>query len=315
MVSKLAQVETEQLRVQPMLKSSHQPRTLDPSSLVIGIARTTVDSADLGALQNASIEVVTTVKERYTGYPAQRHSAVTESATATVSIVAEEIGGPVYDLLKKLVKDLEPNGTATTYPIVMEAPFAGGDNLQLSSTGILLPELSINWLDEWATVAFKFECVGDTIEQLMRKSRAGGQRITATTKNTDNLSIGKPRIEIGGISVGSIQQGQLTLQGEIKKVIKGYPACTANILYLNSKYELTVSTEEAVIPLSDDCEVTLIQALVDGQCLKFKFKHCRVVEDIAIDTKNDWLGYRRKILPWQKEGAPDERLLEITKDF
>lgn len=282
-----------------MLNRAHQAMTIDPTKLLIGIARVELSEIDLGAVTNAGITITTTLKERYAGYPAQRMESIPDTVTATAELSVEEVGGvPVVSMLENLFANIVDQ-TAITYPAVMYAPFAGGGNLKLSADCQILPELTIDFKDDWANLTFKFECVGSNAQTLVRKSNDGGARKPATTVNTTSLSIGKPRVEIDGTSVGAVQSVQISLQGTYKKVESGFPKCTKRIIYLDSQFTIAIVTEEAQLPVSTDAKVVIKQALVNGSHLYFEFKHCNILNDVSISTQNDWTGYASKALPFK----------------
>lgn len=284
-----------------MLDRNYQPLTLDPTKLQIGLARTLIGGVDLGSIKDSSIEITSVIKEHYKGYPAQRHVSETEAVTAVATVTAEEIGGvPVTAILANLFSNLKAQ-TATTYQVEMFSGFAAGGNLRLVSSAQILPELSIDFGDDWSGIKFKFECVGNNAQSLLAKSIDNSGRQSATTINKLNLSIGKPRVTINGTSVGAIQGVQLTVQGTVKKLERGYPRCTSAIVYLDSKIELTLTTEENAQLVTSDCEVILQQALFDGGLIEFKFPHCAIAEDLSVAPKNDWLGYKHKILPFMTD--------------
>lgn len=284
-----------------MLDRNYQPMTIDPTKLQIGLARTLIGGVDLGSIKDSGIEITSVIKEHYKGYPAQRHVSETESVTAIATVTAEEIGGvPVVAILTNLFNNLVTQ-TATTYQVEMISGFAAGGNLKLVSTAQILPELSLDFGDDWTGVKFKFECVGNNAQSLLTKSIDNSGRQAATTINKLNLSIGKPNVLIAGADIGAIQSAQITVQGTVKKVEKGYPRCTAAILYLESKLELTLVTEENSVITTPDCEVVLKQALFDGGYLEFKFPHCAITQDLSVAPKNDWLGYKHKILPFKTD--------------
>jgi hypothetical protein len=281
-----------------MLNRGYQPTTVDPNKLLIGIAHTSVNSIDLGAITNTNIEITSTVKERYVGYPAQRHETTTESINAITTVTVEEIGSPtVQNLLRALF-----NCSTNTYNLEMFAPQAGGGNLKLTALAQLLPELSLDWQDDWSGIQFKFEAVGINAQALLGRSIEAGPRQSATTLNTDYLAIGKPKVLINGQSVGAIQSAQITMQGQVKKVERGYPRCTASIIILDNKFEITLLAEEQITQGSD-VEVTIQQALVNGNMLEIKFPHCKVLEDLGVNPKNDWVGIKQKILPFKVDSS------------
>lgn len=282
-----------------MLQRDYQAATIDPTKLQIGIARVEVGTVDIGAIKDSSIEITTIVKERYEGYPAQRMKSETESVSAIATVTAEEIGSyPVVSILQNLFSNLQMQNS-TTYSIAMFAGLAGVDNLRLAVTAQILPELSIDWQDDWSNVRFKFECIAANAQALLAKSLVNGNRQSATTVSTGNLSIGKPKVIYNNNSIGSIQSASLTLSGNTKKQTLGYPQCTAKVIYLDSNITISIVSEEGELPVSDDCKITLQQALVDGGYLEFEFPHCKVLDDLAVAPNNDWLGYKRKVLPFK----------------
>jgi hypothetical protein len=296
-VKALAVEELERVQVQRMLDRTYQPTTIDPNKLLIGIAKTVIDGVDLGAIANAGVVITSTVKERYVGYPAQRHETVTESITAIASLTAEEIGSPIIIVL---LKNLFANITKE-YAVEMLAPQAGGGNLKLTAQAIMLPEVSLDWQDNWSNIQFKFEAVGVSAQTLLGRSLDTDPRSPATTLNTGYLSIGKPKVSINGQSVGSIQSVSLAMQGTTKKAESGYPRCTKGITILESKFEINLVAEEQIIQ-GNDVDVLLEQALVNGTVLRIHFPHCKVLEDLSLTTLNDWIGMQQKILPFKVDG-------------
>ena len=284
-----------------MLDRQYQAMTIDPNRLLIGIASVQINGEDLGAIKESGIEITSETKDRYIGYPAQRHQTETVGVTAIATVTAEEIGGaPLVSLLTNLFDNIA-NQNAITYDMAMFAPYAGGGNLRLSSTTQMLPEISLDFQDEWCNLTFKFECIGATPTALMTRSTVDGARLPATTINTMNLSIGKPKMYITGSSIGSVQSVQVALIGQIKKVEKGYPKCTEKIIYLESKFEINVTAEEQILAISNDFEVVIEQAIVDGGALRLTFPHCKVQQDLSVKPVNDWLGIRQKIIPFKVE--------------
>lgn len=294
-----------------MLNRDYQPTTIDPNRLLIGIASVAVDGIDLGALTNASIEVTTETKERYVGYPANRTDIITDSITAIASLTAEEIGSAaVLNLLANLIRDLD-SPVVTQYAVDMLAPFAGGGNLKMSADVKLIPELQVNFQDNWNSLTFKFECLGSNIQTLLRKSMEAGDRKPATTQNSTTLSVGKPRLEISGVTVGALQQASLVIQGSSKKVLAGYPKCTKDIIYVDSKVELRVALEETELTPITDCSVKLIQAIVDGGFISLEFAHCAILEDMSFMSQNDWTGRGYKIMPFKP--GPTDVLIKLER--
>jgi hypothetical protein len=286
-----------------MLNRAYQPITIDPNKLLIGVSSVAIDSEDIGAISNASLEVTSITKDRYIGYPANRHETITESMSAQVIVVAEEIGSiAVLNILNNLFMDLNEQ-LSPAYNISMYVPFAGGSNYKLNVKAKLIPELNINWVDDWNSLAFKFECLGTNAQTLVTKSEVIGARLPATTKNTQNLSIGKPRVEINDISVGSIQGLVMNIQGVVKKVELGYPRCVSDILYLSSGIDLQLMLEEGELT-SSICRVKIIQAIIDGGAISFEFPQCTVLEDVSLKTQNDWIGKVYKILPYKTDTSP-----------
>lgn len=293
-----------------MLQRDYQAATIDPTKLQIGLARVEVGNIDIGAIKDSSVEVTTVVKYRYEGYPAQCMKSETESVTAIATVTAEEIGSyPVVSILQNLFSNLQLQNS-TVYSIDMYAALAGVDNLRLAVTAQIFPELSIDWQDDWSNVKFKFECIAANAQSLINKSIVNGARQSATTVDAGSLSVGKPKVLYNGNSAGAVQTVNLSLTGTTKKQTLGYPQCTARLIYVDSKFELSVSSEEGELPVSDDCNITLQQALVDGGYLEFEFPHCRVLEDLTIAPNNDWLGYGRKVLPF-KSGS--DNVINFTR--
>lgn len=303
-----------------MLKREYQPITIDPNRLLIGISSVSVNGDDLGALSESSIEVISTTKDRYVGYPANRHETIAESVAARVTLTAEEIGSvPVLLLLSNLFGDLIEQGTLP-YEIVMLAPFAGGDNLQLTTHAKLIPEITLNWNDDWSRITFKFECLGTNVQTLLVKSIKVGARQPATTSNlnaTDPIDrskfkfgVGKPLVEIAGASVGAIQSVVLNIQGTTKKVEVGYPKVTSDIIYLESKFDISLVTEENALTPMSDCTVSLTQAIVDGGFVRLEFEHCTILEDMTLNAQNDWSGRGYKIAPFQLD---KESIIKLTR--
>ena len=272
---------------------NYQPHTIDPTRLLIGVSSVELDGSDLGAIINANLEIATVTKERYKGYPTQRMETITESISANMSVTVEEIGSVnVLLLLDSLF-----NTTNSTYSLSMYAPFAvDNTSLKLEANAQLLPELSINWSDEWCNLIFKFECIGTNIINLITRSVSNTRR-PATTIDKNNLSIGKPKVLINDQSIGSIQSVVITIQGKVKKQERGYPRCVENIIYTELIYDISIQAEEQVV-YGDDCNVKLQQRLVDGRAIQIQFPHCKIPEDLGINTTNEWLSYKQKILPF-----------------
>lgn len=282
-----------------MLNKAYQPTTIDPNRLLIGIASVEIDGVDLGSMTQASVEVTSTTKERYQGYPANRMETIVEAVTAITSISAEEIGSAVVlTLLSNLFRDLNVE-LAQQYAISMLAPFAGGGNLKLAANVKMLPELSISWRDSWNTLSFKFECIGTNVQTLIAKTIDNGVRKPAVTTDVKNLSIGLPQIQVEGVSIGAIQGADLSLQGTAKKIGTSYPKVTKDVIYETSKFELTILAEETALPALADCRVTLIQAILDNKFIAIEFPHCSILEDLTYSAQNDWSGRKYVVKPFK----------------
>lgn len=291
-----------------MLDRAYQPLTLDPSKLIIGIGSLDINGVNMGALKDTSLEVTSVVKERYAGYPAQRMESTIESVQGIIKGTAEEIGAaPVISLLENMFNNLEIQ-VSTVYNIEICAPVVDGTNITLTAKTQLLPELSINWQDDWSNVGFKFECVSENSMSLVTRGTAARPMKPATTVDVTKLSIGKPKVLIGGISVGSIQSLQLNLTGQVKKVEKGYPRCTSFISYLDSRVDLSIVSEEKFLT-GKDINVEVQQAIVDGTYLSFTFPHCLVTDDLSFTPGNDWVGYGQKIMPFRTDTS---RIVEFA---
>jgi hypothetical protein len=270
----------------------YQPRTIDPKNLLIGISAIEINGIDLGAITTASIEITTTIKERYVGYPAQRMESVTDSVVAIASITAEEIGSSIIISMLNNIQDV--------YTVNMYAPFAVDDkSLTLGASVKMLPELNINWQDDWCSIGFKFECIGDNAQTIVTRNITPIKR-PAVTNNKFNLAIGKPKVLVNDISIGAIQGASIALSGTVKKLEKGYPRCTANIIHLESKFDIAITAEEQILS-GADCNIKIQQQLVDGNALQFEFPHCSIPEDLGIAPSNNWLGYKQKIMPFGTE--------------
>ena len=290
-----------------MLNRAAQALTIDPNNLVIGIASIEVGGIGLGSLTDANLDVTTIVKERYVGYPAQRHETVVESMSAKVAFTAEEIGGTaVISLLDNLFNNLETS-SSLKYLFTMYAPFATGDNLRLDAVAMLLPELSLDWQDDWSKIAFKFECVSNNAQSLFTKARVSGDRMPATTKNTNNLSIGKPKLTVNGIAVGALQSLNIALTGEVKQVQRSLPKCTSDLTYVSSNMNINVTLEEGTLQADEAASVLVEQALIDGRILCLEFPVCNITSDISLVSNNDWLGYKQKIMPYRL----DDKLVKV----
>lgn len=285
-----------------MLNRANQALTLNPNNLLIGIANVHIGGEDMGSVTTASIEVSSTVKERYVGYPAQRHETEVEGVTAIATVEAEEIGGAAaISIVQNLFNNLETQGS-TTMDIEMYAPYALGGNLKLSATTQILPELTLSWKDDWNSIKFKFEAIAQSAMQLLQRTTiAGPTKTVATTIDPRKLSIGKPKVLINDISVGALQAADVNLKGNVKKIETGYPKCTSKIIYLDSQFDIVLTTEETITS-GVDSKVEIQQALVDGGYLSLTFEHCRILPDLGVDTKNDWLGFKQRILPFKVDG-------------
>lgn len=287
-----------------MLNRDYQPTTIDPNRLLIGISSVVINNTDIGAMSNANIEVISITKDRYIGYPANRHETITEAVNAQVAITAEEIGSSVVlNILNNLFLDLDEQ-LSLPYAIDMYVPFAGGNNYKLGVKAKLIPELSINWTDDWNSITFKFECLSESSQTLVTKSIATGVRLPATTQNSQNLSIGKPLVEVNGVSVGAIQGIAFNVQGSTKKVEKGYPRCVSDLLYLSSNIDLQLILEEGELVITNSCNVKITQAIMDGGAIGFEFPQCNVLEDLSLKTHNDWIGKVYKIIPYKTDTSP-----------
>lgn len=273
---------------------AYQPHTIDPRNLLIGISSIELNGMDLGALANAGLEVTTVIKDRYVGYPTQRMESITEAVSGIVSFVAEEIGSnSILILLQGIF-----NSTNPVYDIAMYAPFAiDNSNLKLVAKAQVLPTMTINWQDEWCSLTFKFECVGTNINTLITRSIEVGIKRAATTIDKNNLSVGLPKILIDGLSVGSLQSVSLNLEGTVKRQERGYPRCTESIIYTSTPYSIDIVAEEHIIT-GVDCNVKMQQQLVNGTAIQIEFPHCKIPEDLGVNTTTNWLGYKQKILPF-----------------
>ena len=283
-----------------MLNRDHQALTVDPSKLLIGIASIELNSVPMGSIKDTSLEVTSTVKERYAGYPAQRMESTLESVTGLVKVTAEEIGAaPVISLLQNLFNNLVTQ-QAVTYDVKMLAPMVNTSNLELTAKTQLLPELTINWQDDWANIGFTFECIGTNATSLIGRQVIGGVRQPSTTIDITKLSIGKPKVLVNGVTVGAIQSLQLKVSGQVKKTERGYPKCTNGLIYLDSRIDLDIVTEEKIL-LGSDVQVEIQQAVIDGGYLSFLFSHCNIAEDLSFKPQNDWSGYGQKIQPFKTD--------------
>lgn len=284
-----------------MLDRAYQPMTTNPNNLKIGIAKVTVQGIDMGAITNATFEMVTQLKERYIGYPAQRNEIYTESVMANVGFTCEEVGSVrAFSIVENLINNLEAQ-TSINYQLGLEAPFVTGDVYKLSVTGALLPNLVLDWKNEWCSLALKFECIANNAEGLVSKSISQGSG--EKTRDVRDLTIGLPKISIANSSVGAVQQVTMTISGNVKKIETGMPRCCNKIIYLDSKVELIVIVEEQELMPAADVSVTFEQALLNGKVFRITFPRCKVTQDVSLVTKNDWVGYKHRLLPFKTKGS------------
>lgn len=284
-----------------MLDRTYQPMTINPENLKIGIAKVTMQGIDIGAITDATFEMVTQLKERYIGYPAQRNEIYTESVMANVGFTCEEVGSVrVFSIIENLINNLEAQ-TSINYNIGLEAPFVTGDVYKLNVTGALLPNLTLDWKNDWCSLALKFECVANNAGGLVSKFILPSVGVGEQTRDVRDLTIGLPKVSINGSSVGAVQQILLAISGNVKKIETGMPRCCNKVIYLDSKVELTIVTEELELAPDDDVLVTFEQALLNGKVFRIIFPHCKVASDVSLATKNDWVGYKHKLLPFKTE--------------
>ena len=282
-----------------VLDRAYQPTTINPDKLKIGIAKVTMQGIDMGAITNATFEMVTQLKERYIGYPAQRNEIYTESVMANVGFTCEEVGSVrAFSIIENLINNLEIQ-TSIDYQLGLEAPFVTGDVYKLGVTGALLPNLTLDWKNDWCSLALKFECIANNAEGLVSKSIVQG--VGEKTRDVRDLTIGLPKLYIAGSSVGAVQQVTMTISGNVKKIETGMPRCCNKVIYLDSKVELQVVVEEQELVPRNNVKVIFEQALLNGKTLRIVFPTCKVTQDVSLVTGNDWVGHKHRLLPFKTE--------------
>ena len=280
-----------------VLDRAYQPTTINPDKLKIGIAKVTMQDIDMGAITNATFEMVTQLKERYIGYPAQRNEVYTESVMANVGFTCEEVGSVrAFSIIENLINNLEAQ-TSINYSLGLEAPFVTGDVYKLGVTGALLPNLTLDWKNDWCNLALKFECVANNAEGLVSKSTLPG--VGEQTRDVRDLTIGLPKLLINNSSVGAVQQVSLNISGSVKKIETGMPRCCNKVIYLDSKVELIVVVEELELVPTDSATVVFEQTLLNGKVLRITFPTCKIANDMGLVTGNDWVGYKHRLLPFK----------------
>jgi len=196
-----------------------QPTTKDTGDLVIGLMKTSVAPTEdvsnagavtggvnsLGALSSSSLSMTPSFKEHQAGYPQVLDFKMAELLQAKFAVSVEEIMDTVVmGVIDEAINSLE-TGAPIYYCIEALAEFATGGTLSMFSPyAQLMPSLSFNFGDDFATAPLEFEALSNpsyTNKDLIYRTRTTAAQRSANnqpmTKNVANLAIGKFQVRVG----------------------------------------------------------------------------------------------------------------------
>ena len=227
-----------------MLDRGLQPILLDVGHLALGCCGVVIDSVLAGSFNNISLQIDSSKYDVKTGFPSRVRAVQLMTMQAKAEIELEELGGLVRELITEIVNSL---GTLTVpvKDVDLEIFRPRGPNILAGLRGYLHQSFSLNFTDEFSNIPFTFEAFG-AAEDLVTFNELSQTTFSARpwTKEVGNISIGKPKITINGVSIGAIQGAELTLTTEYKRVETGYPATLKHLIPTAHYVDCVVASEE-----------------------------------------------------------------------
>ena len=284
-----------------MLNRGLQPLLLNVGHLALGCCGVVVDGTLAGSFNNIGLSINSTKYDVKAGYPSCVVDTTLLSLSAIAEVELEELGGLVRQLISDIVNSL---GTLSVpiKAIDLEIFRPRGSNILASLSGHLHQSFRLNFLDEFSSIPFTFEAIGQA-ESIVTFQELNQVTYSAKpwTKDIGNISIGKPKISINGQSIGAIQGAELTLTTEYKRIETGYPATLKQLIPVVHYVDCVVASEEfqdsslaELLFISDNLELAYEVPLIGDASFGLKIPSCKQIPGNLSLKQNDFSAIEKR---------------------
>ena len=269
--------------------SAFQPILTSIGKLALSCIEAKIDGSSIGWFSSAEFNIDGDIRGIKTGYPLRTTEMTLDAVNATAVISAQELGGPVKSILTGIIDSLN-TGVVPTHNISLEVFRPVAENIVMSMTGAaLLQEFNLNFSNDFNEIELSFEQLvpaGTDLASHVAFTTLGEVTYGATTPLLDkgNISVGLPRVDVNGTTLGAVQSVRLKLSTSYRRVETGYPRALMELTPLDHDVEIEIACEEFFeaslnesFAIGTVTPITFSAALFDGTAIVITLPEARLV--------------------------------------